>query len=258
MRGVTKPATPGQKATLSVQVTPDVKNRIDTAAKANGCSQGAEITKRLLWTLDAETRTGGRALEMAMLLASAASMKYGSNWPDDPQCYASVKKLFGDLLDAVRPAEVRDQALQAAGQIAAAVLPSPVIRLTPEVQPPVRAAGSIAVEVRSTPVKKYERAWRERLAEITDPKELQRQLDRALEWDRRLEQAIDENVDEMLRPIQQQVDELLLAPVRQLMHEQFAELSKRARQRISPRRANRPARTRAKAVAAAPADEPER
>jgi hypothetical protein len=49
MQGVTKPATPGQKATLSVQVTADIKNRIDTAARADGCSQGAEITKIINW-----------------------------------------------------------------------------------------------------------------------------------------------------------------------------------------------------------------
>jgi hypothetical protein len=190
-----KPGSPGTKTKLGIDVTGAMKNRIDAAARASGHSQGREITERLNWSFDAETRVGGkRALEMAMLLASAASVKYGSNWPDDEQCYDSVKKLFGDLLEAVRPAA--------------------------------------APEMRELTAK-IVRAQRKRFAEITDPEELERQLDWALQWGRRMEEAIDESVDEMLRPVQQQVDEVLLAPVRQLMHEQFAELYKQARQRIS-------------------------
>jgi hypothetical protein len=105
MQGVTKPATPGQKATLSVQVTADIKNRIDTAARADGCSQGAEITKIINWWFGFQDRFGGpRVLSLLSMLADVAATKFPEGgWLDDQDKYLTVCGLWRGTLNAFVP-----------------------------------------------------------------------------------------------------------------------------------------------------------
>jgi hypothetical protein len=100
-----KPALPGTKAKLSVNVPATTKTRIDAASRSVGCDQGEEINRRLLWSFDFEDRMGGpQVLNLLTILADVAKTKYPeSDWFDVRDRYLAIRQLWIDALDAFIP-----------------------------------------------------------------------------------------------------------------------------------------------------------
>src|SRR3954454_12478893 len=62
-----QPANQGQRVSLGLKVTPEIKNKLDTAAKANGRTQSQEAEVRLERSFDREA-----------LLLEVLELRYGS------------------------------------------------------------------------------------------------------------------------------------------------------------------------------------
>jgi len=104
-----KPALPGRKAKLSVDVLADIKNRVDAAAHAVGRGQGEEVNARLEWSFDFETRMGGpRVLHLLQTLASAALKRHpdGDAWIDSPDDYELIIDEWYGMMENAAPLDV--------------------------------------------------------------------------------------------------------------------------------------------------------
>jgi len=118
-------AAPALRVPLGLRVTPDIKKRLDDAAKDNGRSQSQEAEMRLEHTftatnavLDALDLAYGRRLTgLILAMAHAAQLtgtraislsQYnfhsGEDWMSDPYAYDQAVKAIETVLEAYRPA----------------------------------------------------------------------------------------------------------------------------------------------------------
>jgi hypothetical protein len=67
-----QPANQGQRASLGLKVTPEIKNKLDAAAKANGRTQSQEAELRL----ESSFRNGRVAIEVLELAFGTAAAKF--------------------------------------------------------------------------------------------------------------------------------------------------------------------------------------
>jgi hypothetical protein len=160
-----KTAREGALVQLSVKLPGGTKNRLDAAARASGVSQGREMSQRLAWSFEFEDRAGGRqAMDVVMLLAGAAKLKFGDRWADDPECYPAVDALWSELLAAIRPPLPKERDEHA--------------ELLEKMEPRARAKHEKIAQ-------QMKRHWLKQMS--TDPQRLQGLLDSGL--DRRLARA---------------------------------------------------------------------
>jgi hypothetical protein len=73
-----KPPTPGKRATLSLMVSPKVKQRIDGAARAEGRSQSQEAERRIEMSYSYERALGEYQTALARLNQMLGQMKQGN------------------------------------------------------------------------------------------------------------------------------------------------------------------------------------
>jgi hypothetical protein len=86
-----KPGIPGTASKLSVNVSWEMKNIIDAAAKTSGRTQGAEVEYRLNAYIERENRLGGpRVAALLESLAMAATARFGPGWVHDPEAFWQV------------------------------------------------------------------------------------------------------------------------------------------------------------------------
>jgi hypothetical protein len=119
-----KPATPGQRSSLGLRVTAEIKDLLDSAAMKNGRTQSAEAEARLELTFRAErqldqaleTIFGQRTAGLAMLLAhvmraagqmahpiATRSLEVAPDWMVNPFAYDQAMRAATRVLEAFRP-----------------------------------------------------------------------------------------------------------------------------------------------------------
>jgi TraY domain-containing protein len=119
-----KAPNPGQRASLGLKVTPEIKRKLDLAAQANGRTQSQEAEVRLENSFRDERlmvdamvlvygrRLTGLLLELGDLLSEVGrhvgfevtgSLVAAENWLSDPKAYDEAVKAAMDLLEALRP-----------------------------------------------------------------------------------------------------------------------------------------------------------
>jgi predicted transcriptional regulator len=124
-RKAARKAAPALRVPLGLRVTPEIKKRLDDAAKDNGRSQSQEAEMRLEHTftatnavLDALDLAYGRRLTGLLLamahaaqltgtravFVSQANITGGEDWMSDPYAYDQAVKAIEVLLEAYRPA----------------------------------------------------------------------------------------------------------------------------------------------------------
>ena len=124
-RKAARKAAPALRVPLGLRVTPEIKKRLDDAAKDNGRSQSQEAEMRLEHTftatnavLDALDLAYGRRLTGLLLaMAHAAQLTGtravfvsqqnvagGEDWMSDPYAYDQAVKATQAILEAYRPA----------------------------------------------------------------------------------------------------------------------------------------------------------
>jgi hypothetical protein len=120
----TKPAKKGEKTTLSLRVTPSLKERLDSAGDLSGrnLSQEAEIRLErsfheqdlLISALDLAFGTEttalllifGEAIRSATTTArfsTTFALEVATEWTSDPYAYGEAAKAIAAVLDALRP-----------------------------------------------------------------------------------------------------------------------------------------------------------
>jgi hypothetical protein len=121
----TKPAGPGEKTTLSLRVTPELKRRIDDAAKASGRNLSQEAEARLDHSFRDEQQIeqalglayGRQLAGLILVLARAMSdairnsnlaqvlsaSATSSHWPRSPWEFDQAKIAVDTILEAFRP-----------------------------------------------------------------------------------------------------------------------------------------------------------
>jgi hypothetical protein len=111
----TKPAREGEKTTLSLRVTPALKQRLDEAGAASGRNLSQEAEWRLETSLGSadlleqslDLAFGPQAVGLALLLAQVASSIGGNSgarhWLSDPYAFDQVAQGITEVLEALRP-----------------------------------------------------------------------------------------------------------------------------------------------------------
>jgi hypothetical protein len=103
-------ANPGERVSLGLKVTPEIKNRLDTAATITGRSQSQEAETRLAGTFEHENTLSeimglafGEANGGLMLLSGEALRVFvpHGEWVDEPATYETVARVFVRLLQRV-------------------------------------------------------------------------------------------------------------------------------------------------------------
>jgi hypothetical protein len=117
-------ANPGERVSLGLKVTPEIKNKLDHQAKRNGRTQSQEAESRLDRSFDRqdlieevmELKYGNplagilMAIGVAIEKAGRAAALYSQlgaqdrrTWVDDPFAYDQGMKAAVDILDRLRP-----------------------------------------------------------------------------------------------------------------------------------------------------------
>lgn len=125
-------ASPGERVSLGLKVTPDIKNKLDAAARINGRSQSQEAEARIEQSFRAELQVDdalelifGRRLAGLLLAAGHVMRETGGiaaiavarhrngnrdeilddeNWLNDAYCADQAIQAANTILEAVRPA----------------------------------------------------------------------------------------------------------------------------------------------------------
>jgi hypothetical protein len=117
-------ANQGQRVSLGLKVTPEIKNRLDAAARARGRTQSQEAEARLERSFRAEDevkgalalaygrRVGGILLVLARAMNDAGwgsgliktnSFEGAADWLDEPWAYDQMVQAAKTVLEAFRP-----------------------------------------------------------------------------------------------------------------------------------------------------------
>lgn len=111
----TKEPRTGQRNSLGLRVTADIKSRLDNAAKESGRSQSHEAELRLARSFsDEDSRDetlfkifgGTEAYSLFHLAAAAAAVEQAhakKPWASDPQTFDNALKAINTVLEAFRP-----------------------------------------------------------------------------------------------------------------------------------------------------------
>lgn len=81
---------------FGLRMLPDLKTRIEAAAKANGRSLNSEITARLEWSLQAEEQSGG-----SMLAAGAPDAMLDMETRIKDACMRAIAEQFSFLENVI-------------------------------------------------------------------------------------------------------------------------------------------------------------
>lgn len=109
-------ARPGERVSLGLKVTPEIKNKLDAAAKANGRTQSQEAEARIEQTFRGEhyleqamELAYGPRLSVLLLLLGRAMNEIGksapfpTDWMDQPHIFYQASAAVGEALEAFRP-----------------------------------------------------------------------------------------------------------------------------------------------------------
>jgi hypothetical protein len=119
----TKPAKPGEKATLSLRVTPDLKQRLEAAGALEGRNLSEEAERRLDASfrgadmLDQALDLGFGTAAVGLILLLARTMRVvgqgaafvtpsrhgGDDWLSSPYAFEQVSRAIEATLEAIRP-----------------------------------------------------------------------------------------------------------------------------------------------------------
>src|SRR5690348_14883123 len=92
-----KPAMPGQRVGLGLTVSPDMKNRLDSAATLSGRNQSQQAEYFIELGARYEAKLGGaKAVHLHEALADIAKVMYGTDcsWTTDYDKYSAVVKAW--------------------------------------------------------------------------------------------------------------------------------------------------------------------
>jgi TraY domain-containing protein len=114
-------ANQGQRVSLGLKVTPEIKNKLDAAAKENGRTQSQEAESRIEQTFRSQDYLD-QAMELAygprlavLLAVMGRAMKeigqynaaFPNNWLDQPHLFDETYCVVKEALDAFRPEKDR-------------------------------------------------------------------------------------------------------------------------------------------------------
>lgn len=90
-----RPRAP-KRVALNMKATPQLRGRIDDAARESGLSVAQEVERRLIESFNAETALGGRKtaafLRSLAALFELAESSTGKSWHEDWETFAAVRK----------------------------------------------------------------------------------------------------------------------------------------------------------------------
>lgn len=97
---------------MNMKTSPELRARIEKAARESGLSMAQEVERRVLASIEADDAAGGSHNAALLRLMSAAiemaENRAGARWTKDLRAWAAVKHAVSAIVDANEPALPKD------------------------------------------------------------------------------------------------------------------------------------------------------
>jgi hypothetical protein len=93
----------GAKETMSVRLSPDLREKLEAAARTEGTTISAQLENRLAASFENTEHTAAVLRVFGEVLRRLSAASGGENWADNPWLYGQVEAAFSYLFEQWRP-----------------------------------------------------------------------------------------------------------------------------------------------------------